>query len=101
MLLLVAVLLAAPHRVYVSDEVSDDVAVIENDALVGDGMRLRGTGSSRKFKTLFQIRNSRYRISSMVWIAPSGRTSPTPTVMIRFRYAYLSVEVSNLGSVRK
>jgi hypothetical protein len=52
-------------------------------------------------ETLFQIRNSRYRISSMVWIAPSGRTSPTPTVMIRFRYAYLSVEVSNLGSVRK
>jgi YVTN family beta-propeller protein len=45
MLLLAAVLLAAPHRVYVSNEVSDDVAVIENDALlarIAVGKRPRG-----------------------------------------------------------
>jgi hypothetical protein len=43
----------------------------------------------------------RHNISSILCIAPSLRTSPTPTVMMRFKYAYLSVEVSNLGSVRK
>src|SRR5205085_1429183 len=45
MLLLAALLLASPHRVYVSNEASDDVAVIENDAVVARipvGKRPRG-----------------------------------------------------------
>src|SRR5947208_548428 len=45
MLLLAALLLAAPHRVYTSNEASDDVAVIEDDALVARipvGKRPRG-----------------------------------------------------------
>jgi len=44
-LILAALLLAAPYRVYVSEEASDDVAVIENDALVARipvGKRPRG-----------------------------------------------------------
>src|SRR5205085_92908 len=44
-LLLAALLLAAPYRVYVSNEASGDVAVIENDALVARipvGTRPRG-----------------------------------------------------------
>src|ERR1700682_3623573 len=45
MLVLAALLLAVPHRVYTSNEASDDVAVIENDALVARiavGKRPRG-----------------------------------------------------------
>src|SRR5467141_3246788 len=45
MLLLAALLLAVPHRVYASNEASDDVAVIEDDALVARipvGKRPRG-----------------------------------------------------------
>src|SRR5438445_11108619 len=45
MVILAALLLASPYRVYVSNEASDDVAVIENDALVARipvGKRPRG-----------------------------------------------------------
>jgi len=45
MLLFAALLLAVPHRVYTSNEASDDVAVIEDDALVARipvGKRPRG-----------------------------------------------------------
>ena len=37
----------------------------------------------------------------MVWIAPPDTTSPAPAVMMRFKNAYFSAEVSNRGSVRK
>ena len=45
MVILAALLLASPYRVYVSNEASDDVAVIENDAVVARipvGKRPRG-----------------------------------------------------------
>ena len=45
MSILAALLLALPHRVYVSNEASDDVSVIENDAVVARiavGKRPRG-----------------------------------------------------------
>src|SRR5438045_1780796 len=42
-----------------------------------------------------------HRISSILCTAPSGRVSPTPTVTMRFKNAYASAEVSNLGTVRK
>src|SRR5438067_8862154 len=42
-----------------------------------------------------------HRISSILCTAPSGRVSPTPIVTMRFKNAYASAEVSNLGTVRK
>ena len=42
-----------------------------------------------------------HRISSILCTAPSGRVSPAPIVTMRFKNAYASAEVSNLGAVRK
>ena len=47
------------------------------------------------------LRRPRYSISSILCTAPSGRVSPTPMVMMRFKNAYRSADVSNLGTVRK
>src|SRR6267143_5159797 len=38
-----------------------------------------------------------HRISSILCTAPSGRASPIPTVTMRFKNVYVSVEVSNRG----
>jgi len=77
MVILAALLLASPYRVYVSNEASDDVAVIENDAVVAHipvGKRPRGIRLGPGGKLYVRLRIAR-RTASRSSTSPAASRS--------------------------